>query len=217
MPARSRFLSTKTNGGRERNNKLNNSHGIFAFRTLQGGMTSGCRRSRGRGSRSPSMTRRCRRSSGQGVARRGRGAGLFVPRPHQLLRRGQDRLSRDGRVRDRSVRDARTPRRRGGVPCPDLRRILDRLNDALQPGALYRECPMTALQVVETFKDKAPKKAGMPTTRRYEEMFTLYHAIEENDDFISPDAWAGRASRGARSIGTRTTTTRKNSVQALGL
>jgi hypothetical protein len=41
LPARSRFLSTKTNGGRERNNKLNNSHGIFAFRTLQGGMTSG--------------------------------------------------------------------------------------------------------------------------------------------------------------------------------
>jgi hypothetical protein len=37
MPARSRFLSTQTNGGRQRNNKLNNSHGIFAFRTFKAG------------------------------------------------------------------------------------------------------------------------------------------------------------------------------------
>ena len=41
MPARSRFLSTQTNKRRQPNKRLNNSHGIFAFRTLQGGMTSG--------------------------------------------------------------------------------------------------------------------------------------------------------------------------------
>src|SRR4051812_46228149 len=41
MPSRSRFLSTSANKGRQTNRKLNNRHGIRAFRTLQGGMTSG--------------------------------------------------------------------------------------------------------------------------------------------------------------------------------
>lgn len=42
QPARSRFLVNETNKNKTRfRNKLNNSHGIFAFRTLQGGMTSG--------------------------------------------------------------------------------------------------------------------------------------------------------------------------------
>jgi hypothetical protein len=42
QPARSRWLNTDTNKNvRQRNTRLNSSHGIFAFRTLQGGMTSG--------------------------------------------------------------------------------------------------------------------------------------------------------------------------------
>jgi len=41
QPARSRFLTNDTNKGRQPNRRLNNSHGIRAFRTLQGGMTSG--------------------------------------------------------------------------------------------------------------------------------------------------------------------------------
>lgn len=42
QPARSRWLSTDTNKNvRQRNTRLNSSHGIFAMRTLQGGMTSG--------------------------------------------------------------------------------------------------------------------------------------------------------------------------------
>lgn len=42
QPARSRWLSSEANKNtRQRNRRLNSSHGIFAFRTLQGGMTSG--------------------------------------------------------------------------------------------------------------------------------------------------------------------------------
>jgi hypothetical protein len=41
MPSRSRFLASGANKGRQTNRKLNNGHGIRAFRTLQGGMTSG--------------------------------------------------------------------------------------------------------------------------------------------------------------------------------
>lgn len=42
QPAKSRWLSTDANKNvRQRNRRLNSSHGIFAFRTLQGGMTSG--------------------------------------------------------------------------------------------------------------------------------------------------------------------------------
>lgn len=42
QPARSRWLNSDTNkNARQRNTRLNSSHGIFAFRTLQGGMTSG--------------------------------------------------------------------------------------------------------------------------------------------------------------------------------
>lgn len=42
QPARSRWLASDANKNvRQRNAKLNSSHGIFAFRTLQGGMTSG--------------------------------------------------------------------------------------------------------------------------------------------------------------------------------
>lgn len=45
QPAKSRWLATDTNKGpgrqRQANKRLNSSHGIFAFRTLQGGMTSG--------------------------------------------------------------------------------------------------------------------------------------------------------------------------------
>jgi hypothetical protein len=42
QPARSRWLTSDTNKNtRQANKRLNSSHGIFAFRTLQGGMTSG--------------------------------------------------------------------------------------------------------------------------------------------------------------------------------
>ena len=42
QPARSRWLASEANKNtRQRNRRLNSSHGIFAFRALQGGMTSG--------------------------------------------------------------------------------------------------------------------------------------------------------------------------------
>ncbi|MDQ3222677.1 MAG: portal protein, partial [Gemmatimonadota bacterium] len=44
QPARSRWMAGSTNkgkAGRQYNRNMNSSHGTFAFRTLQGGMTSG--------------------------------------------------------------------------------------------------------------------------------------------------------------------------------
>jgi hypothetical protein len=80
------------------------------------------------------------------------------------------------------------------------------LNKYRRPGALYRLVPMTALQIVDTFKDKAPARARASYDRSdYEDQFDIYHAIEENDDFTGRPPWAGKASRGGRSTGmTRT-------------
>ena len=186
LPARSRFLSTKTNGGRERNNKLNNSHGIFAFRTLQGGMTSGLS-SQSRPWFTLTVYDEALAEDPQvkawldeveariasflahtnfyGAAKTGYiEMGAFGTEACVMLEHPDE-----------------------GAVCHQLTfgEYWLALNDALLPGALYRQCPMTALQTVEMFRAKAPKRARAAYDKsNYEEMFTLYHAIEENPEHI---------------------------------
>jgi hypothetical protein len=195
LPARSRFLTSKTNGGRERNTKLNNSHGIFAFRTLQGGMTSGLS-SQSRpwfaltvydetladdpsikawlGEVETKLYSFLAHTNFYGAAKTGYlEMGAFGTEACVMLEHPDE-----------------------GAVCHALTfgEYWLALNDALMPGALYRACPMTALQTVEMFKEKAPKRALAAYDKSsYEEMFTLYHAIEENDDFIAGRlGWQGK-------------------------
>jgi hypothetical protein len=59
------------------------------------------------------------------------------------------------------------------------------LNDAMLPGALYRDCAMTALQAVETFglKNVSDRVRAAYDRSDYEEFCQYYHAIEENPDY----------------------------------
>jgi hypothetical protein len=79
------------------------------------------------------------------------------------------------------------------------------LNDAMQPGALYRECVMTTIQAVEAFGAKNVSTASGATTTVATTSSMLLSTRSKRTTITSPGSWAIRASRGARSIGTRTT------------
>lgn len=187
LPARSRFLSTQTNGGRQRNNKLNNSHGIFAFRTLQGGMTSGLS-SQSRPWFALSIYDEDLLDDPQVKA----WLGEVEERVYSFLAHtnfydaaevGYAELGGFGTEACVMLEDDEQ-----GAVCHALTfgEYWIALNKHRRPGALYRQCPMTALQVVETFKEKTPAHIRRAyDDSRYEETFELYHAIEENDDYIA--------------------------------
>jgi hypothetical protein len=185
LPARSRFLSTQTNGGRQRNNKLNNSHGIFAFRTLQGGMTSGLS-SQSR----PWFALSAADESLLDDASVKVWLGEVETRMYSFIAQtnfygaAKTGYLEMGAFGTEACVMLEHPELGGVCHALTFGEYWIALNDALQPGALYRMCPMTAIQVVEMFKENAPKRAKDAYDRSaYEEPFELYHAIEENPDY----------------------------------
>lgn len=187
LPSRSRFLSTQTNGGRQRNSKLNNSHGIFAFRTLQGGMTSGLS-SQSRPWFALSVYDDALLDDPQVKA----WLGDVEERVYSFLAHtnfydaaevGYAELGGFGTEACVMLEDDEN-----GAVCHALTfgEYWIALNKQRRPGALYRICPMTALQVVDTFKTDTPAHIRrVYDASRYEEQFDIYHAIEENDDYIA--------------------------------
>jgi hypothetical protein len=188
LPARSRFLASQTNKGRQTNRRLNNSDGIFAFRTLQGGMTSGLS-SQSRpwfqlttydteladdpsvkmwlGAVEQRMYAFLAHTNFYGAAKTGYlEMGAFGTEACVMLEHPEE-----------------------GAVCHALTfgEYWIGLNDAMQPGALYRECVMTTIQAVEAFgaKNVSTRIQASYDKGRYDEMQTFVHAIEENDDYIA--------------------------------
>jgi hypothetical protein len=188
LPARSRFLASKTNKGRETNRRLNNSHGIFALRTLQGGMTSGLS-SQSRpwfavtmfdeslaedasvkvwlGEVQTRLESFLAHTNFYGAAKTGYlEMGAFGTEACVMLEHAQE-----------------------GAVCHALTfgEYWIGLNDALLPGALYRECVKTTIQAVQAFGLNAvsPRIRTAYDRSSYDEQHCFYHAIEENDDYVA--------------------------------
>jgi hypothetical protein len=185
LPARSRFLSSQTNGGRQRNSKLNNSHGIFAFRTLQGGMTSGLS-SQSRPWFALSVYDEDLLDDASVKAWLGEVetrvyAFLAHTNFYDAAEVGYAELGGFGTEACVMLEDPQD-----GAVCEPLTfgEYWIALNAQKRPGALYRQCPMTALQVVDTFKELTPAHIQRAyDAGNYDHQFDLYHAIEENEDY----------------------------------
>lgn len=186
QPSRSRFLASQTNKGRQSNRRLNNSHGIFAFRTLQGGMTSGL------SSQSRpwfSLTTADEQMSEDAEAK------VYLAEVERRMYAFLAQTNFYGAMKTGYLEMALF----GTEGCvmiehPDEGAVLHALtfgeywiglNNALQPGALYRDCAMTVIQAVEEFgrENLSHRIQHAYDAARYEEPVQLYHAIEQNPDF----------------------------------
>ncbi len=182
QPSRSRFLSTERNKGTRRrmaNNRLLDPHGIIAFRTQTHGMTSGLS-----SASSPwftlkvddalmeqpgvrdwlsevetSMYAFLAQTNFYSAAKTGYGEmGLFGTEATVMV---------DHRVR--------------GAVCHSLTfgEYWIALSDAMSPDTLYRMCPMTVRQAVDTFGAKvSPTIMTLYDRSDYEKDVEIYHAIE---------------------------------------
>lgn len=185
QPARSRFLASDTNKGRQTNRSLNNSHGIFAFRTLQGGMTSGL------SSQSRPWFNLTTYDEGlaedqevrEWLAETERRMYAFLAQTnfYGAVKTGYLEMGLFGTEACIMLEHPTE-----GAVCHQLTfgEYWLGLNNALQPGALYRECAMTVLQAVQRFgKENLGKYiVNAYDGSRYDEIVCFYHAIEENDE-----------------------------------
>lgn len=182
-PARSRWLASDTNKGRQPNRRLNNSHGIFAFRTLQGGMTSGLT--------SESRPWKTLTTFDEGMKEnpevrrhladvdRRMDAFLAQTNFYQEVKTGYLELGLFGTEACIAL-----PHPTEGMVCHQLTfgEYWLGMGDTRTPEALYRECPMTVKVAVETFKDAVdPRIMRLYDTANYDATVTFFHAIEPND------------------------------------
>jgi len=189
QPARSRFLSSDANKGgkrRQSNKKLLDSHGIEAFRTLTNGMTSGL----SSGSRpwfSLKLEDEALEESGAAkqwlseVERRMYGF-LAKTNFYSAVKTGYAEMGLFGTeatvMMEHPVR---------GAVCHSLTagEFWIALSDAQVPEALYRSCPMSVRQAVQSFKGGVSQRVRQAYDRsNYDEMVDVYQAIEPNDEHI---------------------------------
>lgn len=196
QPARSRFNSSDTNKGRQPNRKLNNSHGIFAFRTLQGGMTSGLS--------SASRPWFSLTTFDEDLAEdqtvkewlseveRRMYAFLAQTNFYGAVKTGYLEMGLFG---TEACVAAEHPTE--GMVCHQLTfgEYWIGLGASLMPEALYRICAMTVLQAVQRFgKANVTRRIqNLYDGSRYDEIVCFYHAIEKNDEQM-PDRldWRGK-------------------------
>jgi len=188
QPARSRFMTKERDKGtkrRTRNSRLLDPHGIEAFRTLTNGMTSGLTSASrpwfnltlkeedlteqdGVRDWLSEVERRLfaflARTNFYGAAKSGYGEmGLFGTEACVM-------------VEDRNV----------GAVCHALTagEYWIAISDALVPDTLYRFCPMTVRQAVQSFgKANAPWVLNSYDTSDYHKQVDIYQAIEPNADY----------------------------------
>lgn len=188
LPARSRFLASATNKGRQPNRRLNNSHGIFAFRTLQGGMTSGLS-SQSRPwftltTYDPALAEDETVKAWLGVVQERMESFVAHTNFYGAAKTGYLEMGAFGTeacvMLEHPVE---------GAVCHALTagEYWIGLNDAMMPGALYRECVMTTIQAVKAFGYKNVRKGIQDAydAARYDEQQCFIHAIEENDDYVA--------------------------------
>ena len=186
QPARSRWLASDTNKGRQSNRRLNNSHGIFAFRTLQGGMTSGL------SSQSRPWFNLTTYDEGLAedhqvrewlseVERRMYGF-LAATNFYGAVKTGYLEMGLFGTEACIMLDDDDE-----GAVCHQLTfgEYWLALGKDLKPDALYREAPMTVKNAVDLLGMTSlnPRIVSMYDRAQYEEVITFYHAIERNDAF----------------------------------
>lgn len=186
-PARSRWLSSDTNKNKRQSNKrLNSSHGIIAFRTLQGGMTSGL----SSGSRpwftmtvyDHELAENVEVKAWLGEVERLTYAFIATTNFYSAVKTGYLELGSFGTEACVALEHPDE-----GMVCHQLTygEYYIGLNSALTPGALYRHCSYTALQATQMFdRARLPSRVrDCYDAGRYDEVFNFIHAIEENDDF----------------------------------
>ena len=179
--ARSRFLNSETNQ-RRRNSRLLNEHGIFAFRTLTGGMTSGLS--------SPSRPWFSLRSydadlmEDDGVkawlsdVERRMYAFLASTNFYGAAKTGYGEMGLFGTEGCVMVEH---PTR--GAVCHALTagEYWIACGDTTEPDTLYRRAPMTVAQAVQAFGDAvSPSVRGLYDSSNYHSIVPVFQAIEPN-------------------------------------
>jgi hypothetical protein len=196
QPARSRWLATDVNKGRQSNRRLNSSHGIFAFRTLQGGMTSGLS-SQSR----PWFTLKAYsetldddpevRNYLAEVQRR-MYAFMASTNLYGAMKTGYLEMGMFGTEACIAL-----PHDVEGMVCHQLTfgEYWIGMGSHLQPEALYRECPKTVKDAVEGFgrDNVSPYITRLYDQANYDQTVTFYHAIQPNDEYVAGAAgWRGK-------------------------
>jgi hypothetical protein len=191
QPAKSRWLSTATNKGpgrsRQYNKNMNSSHGVFAFRTLQGGMTSGLTSESRPWMALGSFDERFNdhaevRAYFSEVEKR---FYKFIAATnfYGAVKTGYLEMGLFGTEACIAMEHARE-----GMVCHQLTfgEYWLGLGSSMQAEALYRECPMTVKQSVDSFgkTNLDPTIVRLYDKSNYDSIVTFYHAIETNDDQI---------------------------------
>lgn len=179
-PSRSRFLNTET---KRRRSTLLDEHGIYAFRTLTGGMTSGLS--------SPSRPWFALAASNDldedyevkawlsDVEER-MYAFLAASNFYGAAKTGYSELGLFGTEACVMVEHPRQ-----GAVCHALTagEYWIATSDALMADTLYRRCPMTVKQAVDSFGDKVSERVKSKyDNSSYEDMVEIFHAIEPNHE-----------------------------------
>lgn len=181
--ARSRFLDSETNK-RRRNDKILDEHGIFAFRTLTGGMTSGLS--------SPSRPWFALRSYDEALNEDGEVkawlsdvekrmyAFLAASNFYGAVKNGYGEIGLFG-----TEACVMVEHRIKGAVCHALTagEYWVACGDSMEPDTLYRRAPMTVHQAVQAFglDTVSPRVRSMYDRSQYHEIVPIFHAIEPND------------------------------------
>jgi hypothetical protein len=199
MPSRSRFLATGANKARQTNRKMNSAHGIRAFRTLQGGMTSGLSSESRPWFNLQTLDENINedpevRAYLSEVERR-LYAFLAKTNFYGAVKTGY--LELGGFGTEACIMFEHPTE---GAVCHQLTfgEYWLALGSALTPEALYRECAMTALQAVQRFgyDNVAGRVQTFYDRGSYEEIVVYWNAIEKNDELDEGRLdWRGKAWR----------------------
>lgn len=186
QPARSRWLVSDTNRNvRQRNAKLNSSHGIFAFRTLQGGMTSGLS--------SPSRPWFTMATFDDALTDDPE-VKLWLAEVERLMYGFLAQTNFYGAVKSGYLElglfgteaCVMVEHPIEGAVCHQLTfgEYWIALGNALTPDSLYRRCPLTVNQAMGRFpKDRLGTRVTNAYDRGdYDHVCDFYHAIEPNDE-----------------------------------
>jgi hypothetical protein len=194
QPARSRFLNSDTNkNARQRNRNLSSSHGIFAFRTLQGGMTSGLS-SQSRpwfslATYDDALMEDPEVTAWLAEVERRMYAFLAQTNFYGAAKTGYLEMGLFGTEGCVMQED-----RKEGAVCHQLTagEYWIGVGASLMPEALYRRCPLTVMQAVSMFGARvSPRIRNLYDTSSYDTITNIYHAIELNDERV-PDAMDAR-------------------------
>lgn len=189
QPARSRFLATDTNKGgkrRQANRKLLDSHGIEAFRTLTNGMTSGLSSA----SRpwfslkleDEELAESAAAKEWMSEVERRMYSFLAKTNFYSAVKTGYAEMGLFGTeatvMMEHPIK---------GAVCHALTagEYWIALSDAQVPEALYRSCPMSVRQAVQSFKGAVSQRVkSCYDQSRYDEIVEVYQAVEPNPDHI---------------------------------